>query len=199
MRINLGKVSLLSVVVAVLVAFVSCATETEYARFDPPPLLNGFVGDSEWDSATVIYSGWDEGDVLLKSDSLYIYLCVAPNDTVHSGLDLYIDNMDGAIFMLHISSAHGQRTLSDTIWQEWIWGQAELWTSNLTQSIYEDGRNVFIGPEAFEFQIDRQLLPNESFKFMLHLKRPGQWVPDGANTTSSDEWPMYDPAEFVID
>ena len=158
------------------------------AAYGSVPLLNGLIGEFEWTSPTAHKSGWDTGTIWLIKDSQYVYLCIAPGDTVHTGLDLYLDNLAGEVFMLHISSAHGQRFLSDTLWQEMTWGPAKLWTSNLIQSIFRDGRNVWLAPDAFEFQIDRQFLPHESFKMMLHLKRPERWVPPDADSLSSQEW-----------
>lgn len=172
------------------------ATEIEFAPFGPAPLLNGLIGDSEWqypdDYRVGFHSGLDKGLIMMKKDSSSLYLCIAPNDTLHTGLDLYIDNMAGEVFMLHISSAHGQRNLSDSGWGEMNWGPSEFWTSNLVQMIVENGERVIIAPEAFEFQIDRSLLPKKYFRFVIHLKRPELWSPENPDTLSSENWPEYD-------
>jgi len=185
------KISFSVVAAVALMAVLAFATEVEFAPLGPAPLLNGKVGASEWQYPGVVESGWGTGHIWFKKDSQFVYLCVAPSDTVHSGLDMYIDNMAGRIFMLHVSSAHGQRFLDDTLWQDMSWGPADHWTSNLIEMIVKDGKTVWLAPEAFEFQIDRQLLPAETFKLMIHLKRPELWAPSDADTLSSKTWYWY--------
>jgi hypothetical protein len=181
---------LAAVLILILTAAIS-ATEVELAPYGPAPLLNGLMGEAEWQKPAAMERGWDRGSIWIKQDSQFVYLCVAPKDTSHTGLNLYIDNMDGAVFMLHVSAAHGQRLLHDSAWEEMTWGPAEYWTSNLIQMLVESGTTVFLAPEAFEFQIDRKLLPAETMKIMMHLKRPDEWVPADADTLSSDNWPQY--------
>ena len=184
------RIIYLIALIALLLVACQQANDSSHSAYDPPPLLNGLIGETEWAQAAVCELGWTDGEVRMKADSQFVYLCVAPSDTLRTGLDLFIDNLAGEVFMLHVSSAHGQRVLVDSVWQESDWGPAEHWTSNVAEGVYMDGRNVFLAPEAFEFQIERQeLLPGDSFKLMLRLKRPELWVPEDADTLNSAQWP----------
>lgn len=189
MRTILGKFILATALIFLVV--VSCCPDSGNERLTSTPLLNGLLGESEWQDAETLQSDWGAGNVWIKADSQYVYLCISPTDTVHSGVDLYVDNLAGDIFNLHISSAHGQRFLIDTLWEEMDWGSAGHWTANLVQSIWVDGRTQYLAPEAFEFQIDRHLLPGDSFKIMLHLKRPTLFVPENADMLSSEGWLLF--------
>ena len=174
--------------IVILLTVMTFATEAEFAPFGPAPLLNGRISVLEWQYPSVYESGWDKGSIYTKKDSQFVYICIAPKDTLHTGLDLYIDNTDGDIFMLHVSSAHGQRFLVDNVWEEMTWGPAELWTSNLVQMFVEKDQRVVRAPKAFEFQIARQLMSGDTFKMLIHFKRPERWIPDNADTLSSDTW-----------
>ena len=76
----------------------------------------------------------------------------------------------------------------DSGWGEITYGPPEFWSSNIVESVFEDGRMKFIPPEVFEFQIDKSQLPSRTFKLMVHLKRPEKWIPPKADTLSSHEW-----------
>ena len=118
-------------------------------------------------------------------------MSVAGRDTAHAGIDLYLDNMAGSVMMLHVSSAHGERLLKDGLWGETTWGPPQSWSSNIVESIVEDGKLKFITPDLFEFQIEKSRLPSRTFKLMLHLKRPEMRVPVAADTLSSEDWPEF--------
>jgi hypothetical protein len=157
----------------------------------PPPMLDGLIGESEWNDTSRYKAGWDEGRIWIRQYLTYVYICIAPADTGHTGLNLYVEDANGQVFMLHSSYAHGQRQLSGDNWEEMRWGPAGLWTSNLVQSVIRNGRRVYIMPEAFEFQISRQLLPEGKFKFVLHFERPERWIPENADTLLTDNWFWY--------
>ena len=148
MRTWIKGLALLAAMSFVLLAGSPRAEDVVPAPYRSAPLLNGLIGETEWTYPAAHEAEWDAGIIWLRNDSQFVYLCIAPSDTVHTGLDLYLDNLAGDIFMLHISSAHGQRFLSDSLWQQTTWGPAKLWTSNLIQSIFRDGRNVWLAPEA---------------------------------------------------
>ncbi len=182
--------SRLKSILVLLIAFsaISFAIDSLLVPQGLPPLLNGINGENEWLDANAIE--WEEADgaVLLKQDSLYFYMCVDDYDTSHSGIDLFIDNMTGDMFVLHVSSAHGQKRMIDDTWGEMDYCSQELWTSNIVQNIFVDGKMKFLSPEVFEFQIDKKLLTSNTFKFIIHLKRPDKWYPESADTLSSNDW-----------
>ena len=167
---------------------LAMATEVEIIPYGSPPLLNGIEGNKEWIHPDVVELTQEAMSVRMKQDSQYVYLNIADGDTIHSGLDIYLDNMSGDILMLHVSSAHGERRMHDSGWSEMTFGPPEHWSSNIVENIFEDGRMKFISPEVFEFQIDKSLLPSRSFKLMVHLKRPEMWMPPKADTLSSRDW-----------
>jgi hypothetical protein len=153
-----------------------------------PPMLDGIISDSEWPEAAEFQSKWDRGRIWIGSDPRYVYICVTSLTSKHTGLNLYIDNMGGEIFMLQVSLVLGQRSFSDSRWQKMVWGPTGLWNSNLVQAVPQEGEKVYLIPEAFEFQIDKKLIPTGQFKFMFQFKQPEMLVPESADTLSSDAW-----------
>ncbi len=182
------KHAMIAIVLFAGLSMVVVASESETIPHGAPPLLNGTEGEKEWQRPGMLECGTEEVLLRLKQDSLYVYIAVSGRDTVHSGIDLYLDNMAGGIMMLHVSSAHGERRMEDSLWSETVWGPPRLWSSNIVESIFEDDRLKFISPDLFEFQIDRDLLPARTFKLAVHLKRPEKWVPAMADTLSSHDW-----------
>ena len=162
--------------------------DTTQVPFGQTPMVNGFEGEKEWDNDAVANTTIDNTIIKLQQDSQYMYVLVKNNDTLHTGLDLYLDDLAGNIRILHISSAHGQKIFKDGAWVDLAWGNQQEWTSNLVESIYEDGKQNFLAPEIFEFQIDKKLIPSEKFRLMFHLKRPEKWIPVSVDTVSSDNW-----------
>jgi len=167
---------------------LAMAADVELVPYGSPPLLNGIDGDKEWSHPGVMEWEWKTVLVRFKQDSFFVYLNVLDRDTLHSGIDLYLDNMSGNIMIFHVSSAHGERQLRDSVWSEMTFGPPQLWSSNIVENVFEDGRMKFISPESFEFQIDKSQLPSRTFKLMVHLKRPDKWVPPDADTLSSSSW-----------
>lgn len=173
-----------------LAGYVICASasEVETVPFGPPPLLNGIEGDGEWQSPAVMELELESVMIRFKQDSQFIYIGVSDKDTLHSGIDLYLDNLAGDIRMFHISSAHGERQMNDSGWGESDYGAPEFWTSNILENVFVEGKMKFLAPEIFEFQIDKILLPSLKFKMMIHLKRPEMWIPTVTDINSSDSW-----------
>ena len=175
-------------IILVGIGVSAIATDVGIISYGSPPLLNGIEGEKEWLDASEIEWADKTGSIKLKQDSLYVYLNIIDRDTVHSGVDLYLDNLAGAISMLHVSSAHGQRKMSGNILGEMEFGPQKLWSSNIVENIFVDGKMKFLSPDVFEFQIDKKQLPSRMFKFMIHLKRPERWIPSAVDTLSSREW-----------
>ncbi len=154
-------------------------------------MLDGLVGDTEWRDEHEFAAGWNDGQIWIRPFASFTYMCIATTDTGHTGLNLYIENTDDQVFMLHASYAHGYRYLSNSHWQEMKWGPAGLWTSNLIESVIRNGQRVYIMPEAFEFQVSEEILPTGGFRFMLQFERPERTVPEAADTLSTANWFHY--------
>jgi len=116
------KYKIAMTIVLAVFGISALATEVEIIPYGSLPLLNGIEGANEWRFPGVMVWAWDEISVDLKQDSQFVYLNFSDKDTTHSGLDVFIDNMAGDIMMLHISSAHGQRQMSDSVWSEMTFG-----------------------------------------------------------------------------
>jgi len=153
-----------------------------------PPMLDGILSDSEWPDAAEFKSKWDQGRIWIGKDPRYFYICVTSLTVKHAGVNLYIDNREGEVFMLHVSLVQGKRSFSDSRWQKMEWGPTGLWNSNLVQAVHQEGPKVYFIPEAFEFQIDKKLLPASQFKFMFQFTQPELTVPEKADTLSSKAW-----------
>lgn len=182
------RCNMLMMIVLAGASMMAAATEVEVIPYGPPPLLNGRESTNEWLYPFVMEWGWNGVLVRLKQDSHFVYIGVVDRDTVHTGLDLYLDNMAGEIMMLHVSSAHGQRRMENGGWGEIIYGPPESWSSNVIESIFENGQMKFLFPDVFEFQIKKTQLPSRTFKIMAHLKRPDKMFPPNSDSLASDNW-----------
>ena len=148
-------------------------------------LLNGLLGAGEWlHSASVSLE--PETDLLYHQDDESLFLAIAFLGPKHTGVDLYLDSK-GSTRMIHISTALGERVLTDGQWSDFTWGENSWWSGNTIGTIYEDGRPRFLEPEAFEFQIDRSEL-GESVQLLIHLKRPEKLLPSGATEEEHEKW-----------
>lgn len=177
-----------NIIVLIGISIPAMATEVEIIPYGAPPLLNGREGHNEWLYPFVQQWGWTGAIARLKQDSHFVYISIIDRDTAHTGLDFYLDNTAGGIMMFHVSSAHGERHMTDSGWGEMKYGPPESWGSNIVESIFEDGHMKFIPPDIFEFQIAKSRLPSRTFKFMVHLKRPEKLFPADADTLASDTW-----------
>ena len=148
-------------------------------------MVNGLMGEGEWDNSLAMEL--DTTTVMhVHKNAEYLFLAIEFLGPRHTGIDLFIES-DGRTRMLHVSSALGEKSLENGQWSDYSWGRNTLWTANVIGSIYEDGKTIFLEPEAFEFQIDRRELGSDGALF-LRLKRPGKVLPEGAGETSHDSW-----------
>jgi len=164
-------------------------------------MINGYFHQGEWSYPPVFKYCTENGvDIRIQHDSLYIYIGLndyAPwitgsdIDTNHTGVDLYIDDTKGNIRLLHISSALGEKVFSDGVWSDMNMAEHFDWTGSMIQSIYVDNKQKYVGPDNFEFQISKKLLPEKSFKMMIQYKRPGKIAPPDASTDSSESWMTF--------
>jgi len=152
-------------------------------------LPNGYIGDGEWDTARVLHIQTPERiDLRLKQDSQYVYIGIHSTDTVHTGIDLYMADTRGHRRVLHISAAHGQCENLDSANPGLVFGINRLWTGNIVENYWEEGKEYFVAPEIFEFQIDKRFLPQSSFRMLIHLKRPQKISPADAVIDAVDNW-----------
>lgn len=68
-----------------------------------------------------------------------------------------------------------------------VWGRNRWWVANTVCVTVEEGKQVVIAPEAFEFQLDRARLDREVALF-FHLKRPEKKLPAEASPEDPDRW-----------
>ncbi len=143
--------TVLKLPVIVLIASAALATtpvpEGDYI------LINGSLGVEEWtDSGTMRLDADTEIRFHKDDDSLFMAIIfLGPR---HTGVDLYVQSQ-GSIRMLHVSAALGDKILEGSQWSDVTWGKNSWWSANMIGSIYEEGRQRFLEPEAFEFQLDR--------------------------------------------
>lgn len=156
-----------------------------------PMLINGMLGGGEWDHAAEVNLGWDTR-LLLKEDGLYLYLAVFSPSRRHTGLDLYLADADGPRIRLHVSEALGDAPFLDGRWGEMRWGENRGWTANMIGGVVEEGVTRFLAPEAFEFQIDLELLGPEPWYAFVHLKRPELMLPEAASLEDPHSWAVLD-------
>jgi len=189
----------LALMLFALMAVSALAVEIEQAPYRPGAVMvNGKFSPGEWNYPPVFRAYTDNGvDIRVQQDSLFVYIGLndyAPGiydgdlDTNHTGIDLYIDDMDGNLRLLHVSTAFGESELKDSAWSEMKWAENHDWTACLTQSIYEEGKQKFIGPENFEFQISKRMISGKAFRMMSHYKRPEKIAPSGAKPDSPETW-----------
>lgn len=163
------------------------ADEVKNVPFGAGILPNGFIGETEWDSAARI--DLDDAVVMyVRQDSHYLYIGIYSTDTTHTGIDLYLQSDKSCRYRLHISSAHGQSRQCDTVWTEMDYCENRWWTSNIVESIFVDGATRYMAPEIFEYQIEKTMIDGEDLKLMIHLKRPEKIVPRNATVDSIDGW-----------
>ncbi|MCP4547512.1 MAG: hypothetical protein GY835_13725 [bacterium] len=148
-------------------------------------LINGQLGEREWSgSATMPLDPTTE--LRFHQDGENLFLAIVFLGPRHTGIDLHLKSRDRH-GLLHVSSALGERTYSDEEWSEFSWGRNAWWTANTIGSIVEEGRQRFLKPDAFEFQLDRRDLGPEISLF-IHLKRPEKLLPQGASAATLDGW-----------
>ena len=126
--------------------------------------------------------------LLLKQDSLYLYVGLKFIDTMHTGIDLYIADRAGVLKKLHVSSALGEMDFNDGMWGDWRWGANDLWVANSIGWISEDGRQKVVPLEGFEFQIKKTILPGRRWFAYFHLKRPDFIFPESASEQNTETW-----------
>ncbi|MCH7879278.1 MAG: hypothetical protein IH914_08200 [candidate division Zixibacteria bacterium] len=190
------KRSLGSIILLVMLVSALFGTEVEFAPHRTAPLVNGKIGRNDWNYPAVFRMGFEtgykEGWFMMQQDERHLYICIEPRSIKYTGIDLFLDNGAGDVFVLHASTIHGERHLTDSGWGKTIWGPAELWSSNLTQEItIGDSMHVF-PPEAFEFQISRELLPKKFLRYIMRFSGPEILVPPDADTLSSERWREWD-------
>jgi hypothetical protein len=143
-------------------------------------------------------------DIRIQHDSQYIYIGLndyAPwitstdIDTNHTGIDLYVDDTKGNMRLLHISSALGEKQFIDGKWSGMNMAEHFDWTGCIVQSIFVDNKNQYVAPKNFEFQINKKILPENSFRMMIKYKRPGKIAPPDANPDSSSTWLTFQLAQ----
>jgi hypothetical protein len=170
-----------------ILASEGAADEARAIPYGAGILPNGFVGEKEWADAAWIEL-YDNVMLYISQDSQYIYVGIHSTDTTHTGIDLYLQTDRSCRYRLHISSAHGQSEMCDTVWTDMDYCENRRWTSNIVESIFVDGKTEYIAPEIFEYQIERNLIPGSELRLMIHLKRPEKIVPSGATVDSTEEW-----------
>lgn len=148
-------------------------------------LLNGMLGPEEWKNADTVRLDPDT-EVRFQMDDENLFLAVVFLGPRHTGIDLYIDSRE-ARRMLHVSTALGEKVYQKDQWSDMTWGRNSWWSANVIQTIVEEGRQRFLEPEAFEFQINRSDL-GDDISILLHLKRPEKILPAGASEVTSEKW-----------
>jgi hypothetical protein len=152
-------------------------------------LINGLVGEDEWErSASILLDA--ETELRVHKDPERLFLGVLFKGPRHTGIDLYL-KAEGGTRMLHVSSALGDRMMQHGEWSEIVWGRNSWWTANPIGSIVEEGKQRFLEPQAFEFQIDRAAL-GDSVRVFIHLKRPEKRLPPEASEDREDGWLLLD-------
>ena len=148
-------------------------------------LINGSPGAEEWvDAGTMLLD--PDTEIRFHKDDKSFFLAIVFLGPRHTGVDLYIQSR-GNTRMLHVSSALGEKTLEDGQWSNFAWGQNSWWSANVIESIYEEGRQRFLEPAAFEFQIDRIEL-GADIDLFIHLKRPEKLLPPGGSVAAIEGW-----------
>lgn len=148
-------------------------------------LVNGSMGAGEWAESGSLYLDTDTEIRFQKNDE-NLFLAIVFHGPRHTGVDLYI-NSEQLTRMLHVSAALGEKVLVNNEWSEFDWGQNSWWTANQIGSIYEEGRQRFLEPDAFEFQMDRREL-GTIVSLFVHLKRPEKMLPPGEAAESIEGW-----------
>jgi hypothetical protein len=148
-------------------------------------LLNGSLGIGEWAESGTLRLDTDTEIRFHKNDES-LFLAIVFVGPRHTGVDLYI-HFDEGTRMLHVSSALGEKIFEENHWSDFKWGQNDWWSANQIGSIYEGGRQRFLEPEAFEFQIDRREL-GANISLFIHLKRPEKLLPTGASAEGEEGW-----------
>jgi hypothetical protein len=179
--------SVIIVLVGLLITQGGVLADDDRVPFGSGILPNGFIGEGEWDSGLHVELG-ERVILMLMQDSTYLYIGIHSTDTLHTGIDLFLQTDRTCAYKLHISSAHGQSEMCDTAWSVMDFCENRRWTSNIVESIFVDGKNKHIAPEIFEYQIDKDMLPGDTIKTMVRFKRPEKYAPPGADPDSSESW-----------
>ncbi|MEW5794924.1 MAG: hypothetical protein AB1772_01060 [Candidatus Zixiibacteriota bacterium] len=148
-------------------------------------LVNGFLGDGEWDSSASARLDADT-EIRVHKDGSGLFLAIAFQGPRHTGVDLYLRSHERTR-MLHVSSALGEKVLDEGRWAEMSWGRNSWWSANVVGTIVEGDRQRFLEPEAFEFQLDRRELGADVYLF-VHLKRPEKSLPLGVSQEAPEKW-----------
>jgi hypothetical protein len=156
-----------------------------------PVTPDGSFAPAEWSNAAA--RRVDGGmDFLARRDAGALYLALRFGDQKHSGLDLYLADLDGTRRLFHISSELGTKTWSDGGWSEYDWEVAG-WSGNPVEfQVRDDGLTIH-EPDGFELRFGLGMLREEgldlsSLRVSFRLKRPDLTVPPGADEAPLEEW-----------
>jgi hypothetical protein len=150
-------------------------------------MVNGKFPGDEWNDA--LKKPMDEACLIfLKQDEKYLYIGIEFLKEKHTGIDLYLADSPGNRRMLHVSSALGEKEFVDSLWRDTVFGQNYLWTGNVINMYFEDGKNKIVEPDGFEFQIDKKMFPGKQWYVMMHFKRPEKIYPTSATDLDITRW-----------
>ena len=157
--------------IAIFLVSTISATEVEFVPYGGTVMVDGMKTEKTWIYPASFETGLSNRVAMwLIQDSGFVYICLKDLDTTHTGIDLYLDDMNGNRRLLHVSTALGEKKWQDSSWSDFEWGANSFWTANVIQSIYRDGKMEYLAPECFEFQISKAYFPARTFKIMVHLK-----------------------------
>ncbi len=133
-------------------------------------LLDGNVRPAEWADARVVQLS-SGARLLLKHDSTYLYVAVAPSAPRIFGLNLYIAPNEGAApyLNLHASAKLGERWGRSGAWPDWQWWNNRDWSANVVRfNAFEEPR--FLPEVGKEVQIAITRLPGSRFRLALDVE-----------------------------
>ena len=150
-------------------------------------LPNGYFEIGEWKKANKSQIT-PEIEMLAKQDKTYVYLGFRFLKDKHTGIDFYLAGNKLERRMLHISSSLGEKSYQSDKWQDWIWGQNNLWAGNVINLVTENGKRRIVKPDGFEFQISKKMFKSKKWSLRLNLKRPQMVIPKNSTDTDTSNW-----------
>jgi hypothetical protein len=162
--------------------------ESEKVPYGEYILSNGILEKPEWLNSKVINID-SSINLLIKQDNKNVFIGIEFLKEKHTGVDLYLANINEERYMFHVSSTQGEKKFTNNTWSETVWELPKYWHGN-TIGLYQDnkGKRQIIKPDGFEFLISKKLITSNKFRIKFHLKRPIKIFPKNTNEIDINSW-----------
>jgi hypothetical protein len=161
-------------------------------RMEKPIMMDGKFDAKEWEGSIEIMTN-DSVSILLYQSQEFVYIAVR---SLHSSpqimeVDLYLQLNTSTLTNLHASAKLGERVYNGKNYGDWNWWNNKNWVANIAR--LDKLPSGFLFDEVKEFQISKELLPNNSIRIMLTTGYPFKMnFPESAEINNTAKWLSFD-------